>query len=83
MLAPANSLRFGLLIENYCSATTQGLTTAESVFLALGTNSPTSLAGAIEISTCGSYRSDLSIVSTNNVWVYANTTGHLFVAKEW
>jgi hypothetical protein len=83
MMAPVDLVRYGLLVENYCSATTQGLATSESIFLSLGTNSPTSLAGAIEISTCGSYRSDSGIVSTNNVWIYANTTGHLFVAKEW
>ena len=83
LLAASNSIRYAMMIENYCSATTQGLGTAESVFLSVATNMPTNLSGAIEISTCGSYRSDNSIVSTNNVWIYANTTGHLYVAKEW
>ena len=82
-LAPQNMSRMRLFVENYCSATTQGISTAESIFIAASVTTPTSLVGSIEVSPCGTYSSDTVVVSTNPIWVYANTTGHLFAAKEW
>lgn len=80
-MAAVNASRRRILIENYCSATSQGIATAESLFVNWTTAAGTA-AGSMELSPCGSYDSSLSTVSGEQINVYAATTGHKFMAKE-
>jgi hypothetical protein len=82
-IVPSNSLRTRIFIQNYCSAQTQGIAASESMFLNLGPTMPTSLAGAIELTTCGVYDSSSFVLNTQPVWLYAVTQGHKFVALQW
>lgn len=83
MVAPNNPLRFRFFIQNLCGAQTQGIAATESIFLNLGPTLPTTLDGAIELVTCGSYDSSSAVLNTQPVWLYAASTGHKFVALEW
>jgi hypothetical protein len=86
-LAPANLFRGRAFVQNYCTATSEGIPTSESIFVSTGptlpTGSPTATAPGIELLPCGSYDSDDNVVSTDPIWVYAATTGHRYMAFEW
>ena len=86
-LAPANASRLRLLVQNYCSVTTQGIATTESLFISFSATTPaivpTATAGATEITACGIYDTSTIVVGTLPVWVWGATTGHRFEALEW
>lgn len=80
-----NTNRSALLIENPCSATTQGIGTAESLFVSFGSNPGSSTTtGAFELAPCGSMSllGTPNYVSTQIVYVYAATTSHAFIASQ-
>lgn len=86
LLFAANTNRTTLWIENYCSATTQGVT-AESLFvyfLPPGTAAPTNASGpslgAFELAACGSQVFTGSYMTTQAVYVLGATTSHAFAA---
>jgi hypothetical protein len=85
--APANPYRDRLFVQNYCTATSEGVPTSESVFIATGPTAPigtpTETAPGVELLPCGSYDSDDNIISTDPLWIYAATTGHRYMAFEW
>jgi hypothetical protein len=85
--APANLYRIRLFVQNYCTATSEGVPTSESIFMTTAptapSGEPTATAPGIELMPCGSYDSDDSIISTDPVWIYASTTGHRYMAFEW
>ena len=87
LLFDANGNRTTLWIENYCSASTQGIVTAESLFvyfLPPGTAAPTSASGpslgAFELAACGSQVFTGSYMTTQAVYVLGATTSHAFAA---
>lgn len=86
ILFPANNNRITIWVENYCSATTQNIATAESLFVyfqqgttTLGAQAPASI-GAIEISSCGALTMNGSNIPLQAVWVYGATSSHAFAA---
>ncbi len=80
-LFAANTNRSTLWIENPCTATSQGVT-AESIFIAFGTEPVSGTAGAFELAACGSLVMVSPYVSQQAVWVYAATTSHAFQAAQ-
>jgi hypothetical protein len=88
MLVPAatSKERLRFFIENYCSATSEGVTPTESIFFTLAATQPTGTPmsnNAVELFPCGSYDTSTAIVGQNAIWIFANTTGHLFQASVW
>ena len=82
----ANTNRKTLWIENYCSATTQGVT-AESLFIYFlppSTAAPTTASGpslgAFELTACGSQVFTGSYMTSQAVYVLGATTAHQFTA---
>lgn len=87
LLFAANTNRTTLWIENYCSTTTQGIGSAESLFIYFlppGTAAPTTASGpslgAFELANCGSQVFAGSYMTTQAVYVLAATTSHAFAA---
>lgn len=80
-LFPANQNRSAILIENYCNASSQGIMTAESLFVAFGAQ-PSTTAGAFELTNCQVLQMVDNYVSQQAVWVYATTTAHAFQAAQ-
>jgi len=78
-----NQNRSTLWIENPCSATTQGITTAESLFVAFGSApSGGGTSGTFELAPCGTLTMTGSYISEQAVYVYAATTNHAFEAAQ-
>lgn len=86
-VAPQNLLRQRFFLQNYCSAATQGVATAESIFLKIATATPTvnpvTGGGATELAACNSYDTGSQVLGTAPVWVWAATVSHRFQALEW
>lgn len=82
VLFPINNNRSTLWIENPCTATTQGIVTAESIFIAFGANPVSGTAGSFELQACGSLTMTGTYVSQQPVWIYAATTSHAFAAAQ-
>jgi hypothetical protein len=86
-VAPTHATRLRFLVQNYCSATTQGISATESLFLVLSATTPTfvptATPGAAEITACGIYDTSPIVVGTGPIWVWGATTGHRFDALEW
>lgn len=80
-LFPLNTNRSTIWIENPCNATSQGIVTAESLFVAFG-NKPTTTAGAFELTSCGSLVMTGPYVSQQAVWVYGATTSHAYIGAQ-
>jgi hypothetical protein len=83
-LFAANNNRSTLWIQNPCTATSQGIVTAESIFVAFGTLptvAPTT-GGPFEMAACGSLVMSQEYVSRQAVWIYAATTSHAFAAAQ-
>jgi hypothetical protein len=85
VLFAANANRTTLWVENYCSATSQAITTAESLFVYFfppGTTAPTSASGpslgAFELAACGSQVFTDQYMTKQAVYVVGATTGHQF-----
>lgn len=84
-LAAANASRNALCVENPASATSQGIATAESLFVNVGAVAAT-LNGttSFEILPGGSGCIVPGGLVDRTLWtINAATTGHQFVAKEW
>ena len=84
-LFAANNNRTTLWIQNYCTATSQGITTAESLFvyfLPTGGTAPTSASGpslgAFELAACGSQVFADQYMTKQAVYVVGATTSHQF-----
>jgi hypothetical protein len=84
--AATSNERLRFFIENYCSATSEGIGTTESIFFVLAPTQPTGTPmsnNAVELFPCGSYDTSTAIVGQLQIWIYANTTGHLFQTNVW
>lgn len=81
-LFAANKNRSTLWIENPCLSTSQGIVTAESIFIAFGTKPTSGTGGTFEIASCGSLVMTGPYVSQQAVWIYATTTAHAFEAAQ-
>jgi hypothetical protein len=86
VLFPANGNRTNLSIQNYCSTTTQGVT-SESLFvyfLPPGTAAPTTASGpslgAFELTACLNLTFIGPYISTQAVYILGATTSHAFAA---
>jgi hypothetical protein len=82
-VAATNSNRRRFTLQNPCSATTQGVATSENIFVEFSATTPTSTAGAWEITPCGEFDTGADVVGSDAIWAYAAQTGHLFTAREW
>lgn len=87
VLFAANANRTTLWIQNYCNATSQAITTAESLFvyfLPTGVAAPTTASGpslgAFELAACGSQVFADQYMTKQAVYVVGATTGHQFTA---
>lgn len=85
-LFAANTNRSTLWIENPCTATSQGIATAESIFVYFvpfnGSCLASGTTGAFELQVCGSLVQTPQYVSQQKICVYAATTGHVFQASQ-
>lgn len=84
-LVAANTSRKAIVIENPCSSTTQGIATAESIFINFtSAASVSSSANAAEIAPCSQYALGLNggVVTPELISIIAATTGHIIYAKE-
>lgn len=85
-LFTANGNRSTLWIENPCTATSQGISTAESLFVYFipsgGACLASGTAGAFELTSCGSIEMDDTYRSQQAICVYAATTNHAFTAAQ-
>lgn len=82
---PQNFNRYVLFVENYCSATTQNIAGAESLFIYFqqGTTVPTGnpwTIGAVELTNCGSMTFNNTATTTQAVYMWAATSAHGFSA---
>jgi hypothetical protein len=80
MMAASNRRR--LTIENPYSATTQGISAAENLFIRFGAPAKSSEGNCIELLPGGSYDSDSGPCTRDVVYVVAATSGHQFYAAE-
>lgn len=74
-----NNGQTNLWIENYCSATSQGIVTAESLWINLG--AVAAVGTGFELAACGSQVFNLSVPENQSVHIFAATTGHQFACK--
>lgn len=81
-LAAANASRRRLIIQNPCSSTTQGIATAESLFINF-VSVAAATGTSFELTACGSFDMGSGPSSGEIVNVIAATTGHKYIAKEW
>lgn len=80
-LAAANTSRKRIIIENPCTATSQNIPTAESLFINFTTAAAANLT-SVELAPCGSFDTGAGPVTTEVVNVIGATTAHKWVAKE-
>lgn len=81
-LAPARVDRRRIIIQNPCSATSQGIATAENLFINFeGKSASTSAGNSIELVPCGSFDSAWA-ASPGVITVNAATSSHQYTAKE-
>jgi hypothetical protein len=80
-LMAANVGRKGFLIQNPCTATSQGIGTAENLTINFSSGATTSGGNSIELTPCGSYV-EYGPVTTEAINVNAATSSHAYVAKE-
>ena len=86
LLFGSNTNRTNISIENYCTATSQGVT-LESIFIYFlppNTAAPTTASGptlgAFELQSCANLTFTGPYISTQAVYVLATTTAHAFAA---
>ncbi len=84
-LAAANALRRGLVIQNPCTATEQGIATAENLYVATGGAAATTTNGNYaNLAPCGSASLDYNNhVDQTQVNVNAATASHKWNATEY
>jgi hypothetical protein len=75
----ANNQRTTVWIENYCSATTQGIGSAESIWVNFG--AAAAVGTGFELSACGSQVFQGNYPVTQALHIFASTTGHQFACK--
>lgn len=82
----ASGNRAALYIENPCTATSQNIVTAESLFIYFippgGSCLNSGTAGAFELSACGSLVMTGPYLTQQAICVYAATTSHAFGAAQ-
>lgn len=81
-LMAVNAARKRFIIENPVSAASQGIVTAESLFVNFTVNAGVNDGISFEISPGGSFDSGAGPVSTEKITVTATTTNHKYIAKE-
>jgi hypothetical protein len=81
-LAAINTVRKRILIVNPCTATSQNIATAESLFINFTSAASPTAGGSVELAPCGSYDSGAGPVTTELIAVNAATTAHKWTAKE-
>lgn len=82
-LAAANTARKYFLIQNPCTATTQGIATAENLTISVTGTATTSGANSYELGPCGSVSLAVNgTVITSAVSVMGATTSHRWYAQE-
>lgn len=81
-LSAINTSRKRIIIENPCTATSQGIATAENLFINFTTAATTAGGNSFELVACGSFDSGSGPVSTELISVIAATTNHKWIAKE-
>lgn len=75
----SNNQRTTVIIENYCSATTQNIVTAESLWVNFG--AAAAVGTGIELSACGSYVFGGDYPVQQDVHIFASTSNHRFACK--
>ncbi|MEJ0094579.1 MAG: hypothetical protein WDN46_14440 [Methylocella sp.] len=80
-LVASVSARMTIFIENPCTAASQNITTAESLFINFTAAASTTAGGSIELAPCGVYSTGTGPVSTEAITVTATTAGHRWTAK--
>lgn len=81
-LSAINTTRKRIIIENPCTATSQGIATAENLFINFTTAASIAGGNSFELVACGSFDSGSGPVSTELISVIAATTNHKWIAKE-
>lgn len=81
-LMDSNGGRRRVIIENPQSATSQGIGTAENLFINFTLPASSTNGGSIELLPGGSYDSDSGPCTVEQINVVAATTGHQYMAKE-
>jgi len=74
-----NNQRTTVVIENYCSANSQNINTAESLWINFG--AAAAVGTGIELAACGSYVFNTNYPVQQALHVYAATTAHQFACK--
>lgn len=80
-LAASNTSRKRIIIENPCTAASQGIAVAESLFVDF-TGTAVVNSTSIELAPCGSFDPGAGAVSTQAISVIAATTSHKWIAME-
>lgn len=75
----ANGQRTTVWIENYCSATSQGIGAAESIWVNFG--AAAAVGTGFELAACGSQVFQGNYPVQQTVHIFASTTGHQFACK--
>lgn len=81
-LAASNTSRKRFYVNNPCSATGQGIATAESLFISFIGNAGVDDGTSIELAPCATFDSGPGPVTSQAISVNATTIGHKFVAGE-
>jgi hypothetical protein len=74
-----NNQRTTVVIENYCSATTQNISVVESLWVNFG--AAAAQGTGIELAACGSYVFSMNYPVQQALHIFAGTTGHRFACK--
>ena len=82
-LVAQNQSRRRVIIQNPCTAASQGIGTAENLFLNFTAAATTAGGNSLELQPCGSFDTGAGPQSTEKLTVIAATTGHQYVAKEY
>jgi hypothetical protein len=80
-LMAANGSRKGFVIQNPCTASSQGIGAAENLVINFTSSATITGGNSIELTPCGSY-AEFGPITTEAVTVNAATANHAYVAKE-
>jgi hypothetical protein len=79
---PANGNRRRLIIQNPATAGSQGIGTAENLFVNFTLGASGTAGSSIELLPGGSYDTDSGPCTTEQINIVAATTNHQYLAKE-
>lgn len=82
VVAASNASRKGLHIQNPCTATGQGVSTAESIFVRISSSAGVNDGHSDEVLPCGTWDTDDALINTAAVNITASTSSHKWVAIE-